>query len=299
MLHWVGDLHGNLLFGEMGLLANGIGGFLLAAMAVAGMVVWWPGIANWRRSMTIRRDVGWKRLNWDLHSAIGFSIFRFDLHVGTDGGVLSVPRACSGLRSSISRRSILLPRSRWPERRKPFRRLALWLGPPRPAFTYTVRRGPRRPPTKGQKILQWFSYLHYGNFAGWPVKVLWMVLGFAPPALFVTSLLMWWNRVLSPAARRFLRGPQSAPVEPESWKRAVPSLPKAGSSRTSRSNQKKNSVRSAPPPPAACSSSSRGIHQFKPPVPRSLSDREGSMPHAQAWDGRALRCSEAGLRSGK
>jgi uncharacterized iron-regulated membrane protein len=34
------------------------------------------------------------------------------------------------------------------------------------------------------------------------VKVLWLVLGFAPVVLFGTALLMWWNRVLSPLARR-------------------------------------------------------------------------------------------------
>jgi len=36
------------------------------------------------------------------------------------------------------------------------------------------------------------------------VKVLWVVLGFAPVVLFGTALLMWWNRVLSPLARRLL-----------------------------------------------------------------------------------------------
>lgn len=214
MLHWVGDLHGNLLFGEMGLLANGIGGFLLAAMAVAGMVVWWPGIANWRRSMTIRRDVGWKRLNWDLHSAIGFWTFALIFMWGLTGAYFPFPEP---FRAAIEHFTPINPPPTKQVARAPQTVPApsAVAGAPRPAFTYTVRRGPRRPPTKGQKILQWFSYLHYGNFAGWPVKVLWMVLGFAPPALFVTSLLMWWNRVLSPAARRFLRGPQSAPVEPE------------------------------------------------------------------------------------
>ena len=39
--------------------------------------------------------------------------------------------------------------------------------------------------------------LHVGNFAGWPVKALWVVLGLAPPVLVVTGFLMWWNRVVS------------------------------------------------------------------------------------------------------
>jgi len=54
----------------------------------------------------------------------------------------------------------------------------------------------------GDKIIRWFSYLHFGNFGGWPSKALWVVIGLAPAFLFVTGVLMWWNRVLGPATRR-------------------------------------------------------------------------------------------------
>jgi uncharacterized iron-regulated membrane protein len=43
--------------------------------------------------------------------------------------------------------------------------------------------------------------VHVGNFGGWPVKVLWLVLGLAPPVLFITGFIMWWHRVLSPWVR--------------------------------------------------------------------------------------------------
>jgi uncharacterized iron-regulated membrane protein len=59
--------------------------------------------------------------------------------------------------------------------------------------------------TTGGKILQWFSFLHYGNFAGWKVKALWAVLGLAPAILFGTALVMWWNRVVSPTWKRLQR----------------------------------------------------------------------------------------------
>ena len=52
-----------------------------------------------------------------------------------------------------------------------------------------------------------FSAAHYGNFGGWPTKVLWVILGFAPAVLFVTGMIMWWNRVLTPAAKRLMRDP--------------------------------------------------------------------------------------------
>ena len=51
--------------------------------------------------------------------------------------------------------------------------------------------------------------LYYGNFAGWKVKTLWALLGLAPAILFGTALVMWWNRVLSPAFRRGRRPKRS------------------------------------------------------------------------------------------
>jgi uncharacterized iron-regulated membrane protein len=195
MLHWAGELHGNLLFGPAGEQANGVGGFLTALMCVTGMIVWWPGIANWRRSLTLRRDVGWKRLNWDLHSAIGFWTVLLILMWGLTGAYFVFP---DPFRAGVELFTPINP----PQ--------VVTVGGPAP-----LRRGVRRPPTTGQKILRGFSAAHYGTFGGWPVKALWVILGFAPAALFLTGLLMWWNRVLVPAARRFLRGPEAAAMEPE------------------------------------------------------------------------------------
>jgi len=32
--------------------------------------------------------------------------------------------------------------------------------------------------------------------------VIWAVFGLVPPLMFVTGALMWWNRVIRPAARK-------------------------------------------------------------------------------------------------
>jgi uncharacterized iron-regulated membrane protein len=45
-------------------------------------------------------------------------------------------------------------------------------------------------------VLSWMQPLHYGNFGGLPLKLLWVVLGLSPPLLFTTAAIMWWNRVL-------------------------------------------------------------------------------------------------------
>ncbi len=61
----------------------------------------------------------------------------------------------------------------------------------------------------GVKIMRLMTPLHYGTFGGYTTRILWIFAGLMPGILFVTSLLMWWNRSLSkprkkpvPAKRR-------------------------------------------------------------------------------------------------
>lgn len=44
------------------------------------------------------------------------------------------------------------------------------------------------------KIEDTFRPLHYGNFGGLPVKILWSLGGLTPGVLAVTGFLMWWKR---------------------------------------------------------------------------------------------------------
>ena len=67
----VQELHFDLLAGRTGRIVNGVGGLLLLALCVTGLVIWWPGIANWKRAFTVDLRRSWKRVNWDLHSAAG------------------------------------------------------------------------------------------------------------------------------------------------------------------------------------------------------------------------------------
>jgi uncharacterized iron-regulated membrane protein len=66
------DLHFDLLGGRTGRRINGIGASCLLAMCATGLVIWWPGIANWRRALTVDVRRGWKRVNFELHRAVGF-----------------------------------------------------------------------------------------------------------------------------------------------------------------------------------------------------------------------------------
>lgn len=66
------------------------------------------------------------------------------------------------------------------------------------AFTAAVIEIRRPADTKlGDRVLSWFGRLHFGDFGGWPIKLIWVIAGLSPAALFVTGFLMWWNRVLS------------------------------------------------------------------------------------------------------
>ncbi len=63
-----------------------------------------------------------------------------------------------------------------------------------------VRRGLNA--SAGDVVVAWIAPLHFGTFAGdgtagVAVKILWLLLGLAPPVLFVTGFLMYWNRSLS------------------------------------------------------------------------------------------------------
>ncbi len=44
--------------------------------------------------------------------------------------------------------------------------------------------------------------LHFGTFGGDFTRVLWIVVGLAPVTLYVSGVLMWWNRSILPALRR-------------------------------------------------------------------------------------------------
>lgn len=167
------DLHDNLLAGSIGRKVNGVGAAAIVLTVGTGLVIWWPGRRRWRRSLTLRRSVGWKRLVWDLHSAIGFWASAFVLVFALSGLYLCFPDV--------------------------FHAFADRLMPPTEA-------------NAGNRfvdgLLYWLAFLHFGriNGIGIPcdgpglcdqlIKAVWAVLGLAPAALFATGATFWWSRVV-------------------------------------------------------------------------------------------------------
>jgi uncharacterized iron-regulated membrane protein len=162
---WLASLHDDLLAGEKGRRVNGYGAIVLTVLCVTGLVIWWPGISNWRRSLTVDLKSNWKLFNWNLHSAVGFWSFLLVLLWAVSGIYLAFPN--------------------------PFQDVVDHYQP-----LESIKNNQAR---LGDQVLQWLSRLHFGRFGGWPIKALWTVLGLIPLILFITGAVMWWNRVLRPA----------------------------------------------------------------------------------------------------
>ncbi len=101
-VEWMEDFHFNLLSGRTGRLWNGIGGSVLLALTITGIILWWPGIRNWTRALTVDFRRKWKRINWDLHSATGFWTIFFSLMWATTGMYFTWPQLFTVPISKIS-----------------------------------------------------------------------------------------------------------------------------------------------------------------------------------------------------
>jgi uncharacterized iron-regulated membrane protein len=71
-LIWIIDLHFRLLGGKVGEILNGIGAGFLLLLCITGTVLWWAGLKHWTRGLKVNFSRSWRRINFDLHSAVGF-----------------------------------------------------------------------------------------------------------------------------------------------------------------------------------------------------------------------------------
>ena len=162
---WVTRLHDDLLMDRPdGPWWNGLLSFIFMMSVITGGVVWWPGVSRWKRSLGVKVKSGWRRFNWDLHSALGFWLFFFMLMWGFSGWYLGMPDPLTNFADRISD----------PE---------LSAGE-RPVDVF----------------LEWLPRLHFGRWRdptwGPWLKAVWAAVGLVPAVMFVTGTIMWWNRVV-------------------------------------------------------------------------------------------------------
>jgi uncharacterized iron-regulated membrane protein len=158
----VAELHDDLLLGVDGQWWNGVASLLVTVLVLTGLIVWWPGSARWRRGLGVKLSGGWRRANWDLHSAMGFWLFLFLLMWGVSGFYLGVPG--------------------------PFTRLS------------DLMADEANGGSVGDTILFWLARLHFGRWRTPWLQAVWAAVGLVPAIMFVTGVIMWWNRVLRPRA---------------------------------------------------------------------------------------------------
>jgi uncharacterized iron-regulated membrane protein len=183
LVPWLLDLHDNLLGGSIGRRINGIGALAILVLAGSGLVIWWPGIKVWRRSLTLHRGVGWKRLVWDLHSMIGFWSIGFIFLFAVSGVYLSFGETFEKIASQVE--------SVFPS----VHEVSFWLA-----------------------ILHFGRILGIGFPCSGPgvcdqlIKAAWAIFGLAPAVMFATGGIMWWNRVLCPRWQALAQRAHSDPI---------------------------------------------------------------------------------------
>ena len=196
------DLHDNLLAGENGRRINGVGAGAVLAIAVTGLVIWWPGIRAWRRSLMLPRGVGWRRMTWHLHSMVGFWSVGFTVLFALSGAYFSFPSAFQEVADRLDPAPIDAP----------FR--------------------------MSDQVIYWLAYLHFGRINGIGIpcrgpglcdqttKAVWALFGLAPAAMFVTGAILWWNRVVRPRWHTLAR--RTGPANPDAIRPSAPSSARPG-----------------------------------------------------------------------
>jgi uncharacterized iron-regulated membrane protein len=100
VVDWLVDFHANLLSGTTGRFCNGVASIIVTLTSSIGLVLWWPGIKNWRRSTVINWKAKFPLFNWTLHSAIGFWCCLLVLMWGVSGIYFSFPAVFGALGDS-------------------------------------------------------------------------------------------------------------------------------------------------------------------------------------------------------
>jgi uncharacterized iron-regulated membrane protein len=184
IMEWFVDLHDNLLKGETGRKVNALGGGLLCLLCLTGVVIWWRGRSTWAQGFYFNPRHGWKRINFDLHAALGFWSIAILFLWGLTGIYFAYP--------------------------DPFIAAVDYFEPQEAALSTRA----------GDAFIAWLVRMHFGRYGGMGVRITYVIIGLLPAVMFVTGAIMWWNRVLrrwveqTRAARAGVAFPSPATAEP-------------------------------------------------------------------------------------
>lgn len=177
VMEWFTDLHDNLLTGETGRKVNAVGGALLCVLCITGLVIWWRASGAWYKGFFFNPRSRWKRINFDLHAALGLWGLLILFLWGVSGIYFGFPDS--------------------------FMKVVDYFEPP---DQFPIGR-------QGDAVIAWMVRMHFGRYGGMGVRITYVIIGLLPAVMFVTGAIMWWNRVL----RRWLvqtRAPRARTVFP-------------------------------------------------------------------------------------
>ena len=104
-INFIFRLHYLLLLEDSGLVVVGILGVLLIISVLTGLIVWWPLTGRFRQALSVKRNAGKVRLNFDLHKTSGFYSALVLLAVLLSGVYMNLPdhfKAVVGLFSPLT-----------------------------------------------------------------------------------------------------------------------------------------------------------------------------------------------------
>lgn len=102
LIDFILDLHVYLLAAQTGFVVNCVAGAGILLLAVTGALLWWPGIRLWKRALGVSFQHRWKRVNYDLHRAVGIWTLLIVGGWGLTAVYFLVPERVSGLVNAIS-----------------------------------------------------------------------------------------------------------------------------------------------------------------------------------------------------
>lgn len=96
-------IHQNLLFRrDIGNMIVGTSTLIFLVILISGLILWWPKrISAWKQRFTIQWKARWRRVNYDLHSVMGFYIFLVAAIIATTGLIWSFEWWENGINSML------------------------------------------------------------------------------------------------------------------------------------------------------------------------------------------------------
>jgi uncharacterized iron-regulated membrane protein len=249
MLDFADEFHTALMGGLVGKIGNAIGGALLFIMAVIGIVLWWPGVRNWKRALVVKWKGRWWAFSHDAHRTFGFwtvliiamwgitgALFMFPNQVPKVFNGFSAAPGLSHLDSTWKSGDAVLPvgqfisqaQQMYPDDKLAYVYMKLQSNgevqvymSPRPAVPMELLEDEVVFDAGNGAVLmntasaEWSASeraalgiysVHFGDFGGLPIKIIWAILGFIPVLLVITAYVMWWNHVLKRKWKKLTAG---------------------------------------------------------------------------------------------